>query len=61
MNTAIAIPGSASTFLSHFFGRRLADERYAVEKFKAMANGDNRRCPGDEPATGKGRSNSAAP
>ena len=47
MNTAIAIPGNAATFLTHFFGGGLADDRYVVEKFKAMANGDIRRCPGD--------------
>ena len=55
MNTAIAIPGSAATFLTHFFGHGLADERYVVEKFKAMANGDIRRCPTDASSTGKSR------
>ena len=55
MNTAIAIPGSAATFLTHFFGHGLSDERYVVEKFKAMANGDIRRCPTDASSTGKSR------
>ena len=36
MSTAIAMPGnSASTFLTHFFGSGLADDRYVVERFKA--------------------------
>ena len=56
MSTAIAIPGNtASTFLTHFFGTGLADERYVVERFKAMADGDIRPWPGAASATGKGR------
>ena len=56
MSTAIAIPGStASTFLTHFFGSGLADDTYLVETFRAMADGDIRRCPDKAPATGKGR------
>ena len=36
MTAAIAFPGNtASTFLTHFFGSGLADERYVVERFKA--------------------------
>jgi len=51
MSTAMAVPGNtASTFLTHFFGHGLADDRYVVERFQAMANGDIRRSPGDEPA-----------
>ena len=43
MSTAIAMPGnSASTFLTHFFGSGLADDRYAVERYKARADGDIR-------------------
>ena len=54
MHAAIAVPGSASTILTHLFGRGLADERYVVERYKAMADGDIRRLPGDEtPATGR--------
>ena len=45
MHAAIAVPGSASTILTHVFGRGLADERYVVERFQAMADGDIRRCP----------------
>ena len=57
MTTAMAMPGNtASTFLVHFFGGGLADERYVVERFKATADGDIRPWPGEEPATtGKGR------
>ena len=56
MNTAMATPGNtASTFLTHFFGTGLADERYVVERFKAMADGDIRPWPGEAPATGKRR------
>ena len=36
MTAAIAFPrNTASTFLTHFFGSGLADERYVVERFKA--------------------------
>ena len=53
MHAAIAVPGSASTILTHVFGRGLADERYVVERFQAMADGDIRRAPGDAaPAKG---------
>ena len=51
MSTAIAMPGnSASTFLTHFFGSGLADDRYVVERFKAHADGDIRPWPGEAPA-----------
>ena len=41
MNAAMAMPGNtADTFLVHFFGTGLADERYVVEKFRARADGD---------------------
>ena len=59
MNTAIAVPGNtAATFLTHFFGSGLADDRYVVERFKSMVNGDIRRCP-DE--AGARRSSSPPP
>ena len=54
MRAAIAAPGNASTILTHVFGRGLEDDRYVVERFQAMADGDIRRWPGDEPAK-KGR------
>ena len=48
MTAAMALPGNtAATFLTHFFGPGLADDdRYGVERFKAVADGDIRRCPG---------------
>ena len=56
MNTAITVPGNtADTFLVHFFGGGLADERYVVDRFKAHADGDIRPWPGGEPAKGRGR------
>ena len=37
----MAMPGNtAETFLVHFFGTGLADDRYVVERFKARADGD---------------------
>ena len=54
MTAAIAFPRTtASTFLTHLFGSGLADERYVVERFKALACGDIRRVAGEEPATAK--------
>ena len=51
MSTTMAIPGNtASTFLVHLFGGGLADERYAVERFKAAADGDIRPWPGADGA-----------
>ena len=56
MSTAIAVPGNtADTFLVHFFGGGLADERYVVERYKAHADGDIRPWPCEAPATGKRR------
>ncbi|MDE0374158.1 MAG: hypothetical protein OXI73_16670 [Rhodospirillales bacterium] len=42
----------ASTFLVHHFGRGLVDKdrTYAVERFRALADGDIRRWPLDAPA-----------
>ena len=54
MHAAIAVPGNSRTILTHVFGHGLEDDRYVVERFQAMANGDIRRQPGDEPAK-KGR------
>ena len=56
MNAAMAMPGNtAATFLVHFFGCGLADDRYVVERFKAHAGGNIRPWPGEVPAKGKGR------
>ena len=54
MHAAIAVPGNASTILTYVFGLGLADERYVVERYRAMADGDIRRAPGDA-APAKGR------
>ena len=41
MTAAMAMPGNtAETFLVHFFGTGLADDRYVVERFKALACGN---------------------
>ena len=38
MTAAMAMPGNtAETFLVHFFGTGLADDRYVVERFRAPA------------------------
>ena len=43
MSTAMAMPGNtASTYLIHMFGTGLADERFVVERFRALANGEIR-------------------
>ena len=44
MNTAMALPGNSdSTFLTHLFARGFEDQRYVVERFQAMVDGDIRR------------------
>ena len=40
MQTVIAPRGDARTFLTHFTGGGLDDDRYAVQRFRSMANGD---------------------
>ena len=50
MHAAIAVPGNSRTILTHVFGRGLKDDRHVVERFQAMADGNIRRCPGEEPA-----------
>ena len=43
MTAAMAIPGNtAETFPVQFFGTGLADDRYVVERFRALADGDIR-------------------
>ena len=56
MSTAMAIPGNtANTFLVHYFGVGLdGDDRFVVERFKALASGDIRPVP-DGAANAKGR------
>ena len=56
MTTAIAVPGNtAAMFLTHFFGSGLVDDTYVVEKFRALVNGDIRRCTDEAPTGKKGR------
>ncbi len=56
MSAAFAIPrNTASTFLTHFFGSGLSDDTYVVERFKAMVDGDIRRCADRQPAAKTGR------
>lgn len=57
MTAAMAMPGNtAATFLTHFFGPGLADnDRYVVERFRTMADGDIRRCPDAAPKGDKRR------
>jgi len=40
MQTALAPRGDARTFLTHFVGGGLEDDRYVVETFRSLANGD---------------------
>ena len=41
MTAAMAMPdNTADTFLVHFFGTGLADDRYVVERCRARADGD---------------------
>ena len=54
MHAAMTLPGISRTFLTHLFVRGLEDDRYVVERFQAMADGDIRRVPGDQPAPKKG-------
>ena len=42
MQTTRTLHGNARTFLVHMFGLGLEDERYVVERFKSMTNGDIR-------------------
>ena len=50
MKTVQTPGGNAYTFLTHLFGRGLEDERYAVERFKSMDDGDIRPLPAGGPA-----------
>ena len=54
MQTVNARPGNAHTYLIHVFGRGLEDDRYIVERFKSMTNGDIRPVSPSGPAK-KGR------
>ena len=61
MTAAMAMPGNtADTFLVHFFGTGLADDRYVVERFRALADGDIRPIrPEASGAKGRGKAEHA--
>ena len=40
MQTALAPRGDTRTFLTHFVGGGLEDDRYVVERFRSLANGE---------------------
>ena len=40
IQTVLAPRGDARTFLTHFVGGGLDDDRYVVERFRSMADGD---------------------
>ncbi len=40
MQTALAPRGDARTFLTHFVGGSLEDDRYVVARFRSLANGE---------------------
>ena len=40
MQTVLAPRGNARTFLTHFVGGGLDDDRYAVQRFRSLADGD---------------------
>ena len=40
MQAAIAPRGDARTFLTHFIGGGLEDDRYVVETYRSLANGE---------------------
>ena len=42
MPTVQTHPGNASTFLTHLFGQGFDDDRYMIECFRSMADGDIR-------------------
>ena len=56
MTAAMAMPGNtAETFLVHFFGTGLADDRYVVERFRARADSDIVPAPAEAPRAKGGR------
>ena len=40
MNAAIVVPGKSRTILTHVFRCGHKDDRYAVERFQAIPDGD---------------------
>ena len=61
MTIAIALPGNARTWLVHAFGCGLdGEDRFVVERFKAMLDGDIRPIQ-PEPPKAKGRRKAKRP
>ena len=58
MQIGSAQRGNSETFLVHIFGRGLDDERYVVERFRSMADGEIRPVPLVAPAA-RGRKRKA--
>ena len=54
MQAAQALSGNTTTFLTHIFGDGLADDRYVVQRYKSMVDGDIRPVAAEAPK-GKGR------
>ena len=55
MAAALALPGNARTYLVHTFGNGLdGEDRFVVERFKALIDGDIRPVDTEAPGT-KGR------
>ena len=50
MQIGSARRGNSETFPVHIFGRGLDDERYVVERFRSLADGEIRRVPVAAPA-----------
>ena len=55
MHAAQVFSANATTFLTHIVGRGLVDERYVVQRFKSMIDGDIRLIETEAPK-GKRRS-----
>ena len=56
MPTVQTHPGNnASTFLTHLFGQGLDDDRYRVERFRSMADGDIRPLRAKEAKKGRSK------
>ena len=55
MQAAQALSANTTTFLTHIFGRGLADDRYVVERFHSRIDGDIRPVMPDPPKGNGGR------
>ena len=55
MQAAQALSANTTTFLTHIFGRGLADERYVVERFHSRVDGDIRPVVPEPPKGKRGR------